>query len=72
MDDKLMYIPIDDTQITLYLDYNQWLNRLDTQSNEPTNQNLTKVLKLLRQRIIKHYCTTLVASVINAQCPLPP
>ena len=29
---------------TLYVDYNQWLKRLDTQLNEPNNQNV--VLKV--------------------------
>ena len=28
-----------------FVDYNKWLKRLDTQYNEPTNQNLVKVQK---------------------------
>ena len=30
-------------KITPSVDYNQWLNRLDTKLNEPTNQNSLKV-----------------------------
>ena len=36
---KLMFIPNDDTQITLSVDYNYWLKRLNTNLNQPTNQN---------------------------------
>ena len=32
-------------KITLSVDYNKWLKRLDTQLNKPTNQNLIKVYK---------------------------
>ena len=39
-------------KISSSVDYN-WFKRLDTQLNEPTNQNLVKVPKLLRQRIRK-------------------
>ena len=46
MDDKLMYIPNDDTQIYPNVDYNQWLKQFDTQLNESTNQNLIKVFKV--------------------------
>ena len=42
MADKLMFIPYDDTQITPSVDYNWWLERLDTQLKEPTNQNSIK------------------------------
>ena len=43
MDCKLMYIPNDDID---YSYYNYWLKRLDTQLNEPTNQNLDKVSRV--------------------------
>ena len=34
-----MYIPNDDTQNFVdYIDYNMWLERLDTKLNKPTNQ----------------------------------
>ena len=39
MANTLMYIPNNNTQITPSVDYNQLLKRLDTQLNEPTNQN---------------------------------
>ena len=35
----------DDTQNYPSLDYNQWLKRLNTQLNEPTNQSLIIVPK---------------------------
>ena len=39
MSNKLMYIPNDETQNYPPVDYNYWLKRLDTELNEPTNQN---------------------------------
>ena len=30
------------------VDYNLWLKRLDTQLNQPTNENSIKVLKVVR------------------------
>ena len=41
MADKLMYIPnqIMKHKISLSVDYNYWLKRLDTQLNETINQN---------------------------------
>ena len=71
MTEKLIYIPNDNTQITpssVY--YNYWLKRLDTQLNDPTNQNLVKVPKLLGQRIRIDYWKTLGTGVIN--CPMSP
>ncbi len=56
-------------KIAPFVDYNWWLKRLDTQLNEPTNQNLSP--QLLSQRIRKGYYKTLETSVITAQCPLP-
>ena len=35
-------------KITLFVDYNKWLKRLDIQLNEPTNQNLIKVSKVVK------------------------
>ena len=44
MADKLIYTPNDDKQkLPLYVDYNLWLKRLETQLNELTNQNLIKI-----------------------------
>ena len=37
----------DDTQNISSLDYNKWLKHLDTQLNEPTNQNAIKVTKVV-------------------------
>ena len=37
------------TLITLTGDYNWWLKRLDTNLNEPTNQNSIEVLKVINQ-----------------------
>ena len=45
MADKLMYIPNNDTPS---VDNNKWLKRLDTQLIEATNQNLTKVPKVVK------------------------
>ena len=47
------------------VDKNQWLKRLETQFNEPTNQNSIKAPKLLIQRIIKRNYKTFGTSVIN-------
>ena len=47
MADKLIHIPNDDTQNYYFVDYNKWLKRLDTQLNEPTNQNSLKVAKVV-------------------------
>ena len=37
-------------KITPPVDYYQWLNRLDTQLNEPPNQNSIKVPKLVKPK----------------------
>ena len=47
MTDKLMYISNDDTQNYPSVEYNQWLKRLYTKLNEPTNQNIMKVPKVI-------------------------
>ena len=42
---KSMFIPNDDTQITPSVDYNYWLKRLNTNLNQPNNQNKLEVPK---------------------------
>ncbi len=49
MADRLMYIPMMMHKITSFLDYNQWLKRLDTQLNKPTKQNSMKVPKVIKK-----------------------
>ena len=56
--------------ITPSADYNKWLKRLNTQLNDPTNQNSLKYPKLLSQRIKKRFYQTLWTSVINNPFPL--
>ena len=46
MADKLMYIP----KINPFVDYNKWLKNLDTQLNEPINQNSLKVPKVVKPK----------------------
>ena len=46
MVDKSINLPNDETQNCLFFRL-QWLKRLDTQRNEPTNQNLINVPKVL-------------------------
>ena len=65
MADKLMYIPNEDIQNTLSVDYDQCLKPLDTQLNEPTNQNLIKVPKVVQPTNKKTFLMTLGTSVIN-------
>ena len=48
-----MYILNDDTQITPSVDYNKLLKHLNTQLHEPTNQNLIKVAKSIKQKKIR-------------------
>ena len=48
------------------VEYNWWLKRVDTQLNESTNKNLTKVSKVVSQRIRKSCYKTLRTSVINS------
>ena len=38
----------DDTQNYPFIDYNLWLKHLDTQLNEPTNQNSLKIPKVIK------------------------
>ena len=35
-------------KLTPFVDYNQWLKRLDIQLNEPINRNLIKVPKVIK------------------------
>ena len=48
MTDKWMNIPNDDTQNNSFCRIKLWLERLDTQLNEPANQNLMKVPKVVK------------------------
>ena len=48
MADKKMYIPNEDTKNYPSVDYNNWLKSLETQLNEPNNQNSVKVLKVVK------------------------
>ena len=40
--------PIVINKIKPFVDYNQWLKRLDTQLNKPTNKKLLKVPKVVK------------------------
>ena len=64
-----MYIPNDVTKINLSVDYNRWLKRLDAQLNEPTNQNLIKVSKVVKAKEKKRFYKTLRTRVINSPMP---
>ena len=60
-------------KINSSVDYNKWLKLLDTQLNEPTNQNSIKVTKVVKHMNKKALLDkTLGTSVITAQCPIPP
>ena len=48
--------------------HNQWLKRLNTQLNKPTNQSLIKVAKSVKQTKKK----TLKLMLLPPQCLLPP
>ena len=47
-----MYIPNKDTKNYPSVDFNNWLKRLETQLNKPTNQNLIKVDKPTNKKIL--------------------
>ena len=51
MADELMYIPNDDTQASLSLDFNYLLKSLDTKLGEPNQKNQSP--KLLRKLYYK-------------------
>ena len=52
-------------KISPFVNYNQWLKRLDNQLNKPANQNPIDSPKLLSQQIRDHYYKTLGTSVID-------
>ena len=58
-------------KIILSVDYNYLLKRLDTQSNEPTNQNSIKVPKDVQPTNKKTLLKTLWTSVINSPRSFP-
>ena len=70
MADKLMNIH-NNNIITRSVDYNLWLQRLDTQLNNPTKQNLIIVPKVVEPTIRKRNYKTLRTSVINSPLSLP-
>ena len=41
-----------ENKITPIVDFNQWLKRLGTQLNEPTNQNSIKVVKPMNKTLL--------------------
>ena len=53
------------------LDYNLWFKYLDTQLNNPTNQNSIKFPKCVKQRLRKRYYITFGTSVINSPVSPP-
>ena len=63
---ELIYISNDVTQGR----YNQWLKRLETQLNKPTNQDSIKVIKVVKPTNKKNH-KTVGTSVTNSQYPLP-
>ena len=65
MENNLSTSPQIVNKITAFIDYNQWLKRLETQLDEPTNQNSLKLQRLISQQLRKHYFKTLGTSVIN-------
>ena len=71
MDDKLMYIPNDDTQKYFFCRLKYLFKSLNTTSLETTNQIQWKYLKFGNQRMIKikHGYKTLGTSVINSLMP---
>ena len=68
MTDKFMYIPNDNTQIALSVEYYKWFKRLDTQVNEQTNQNSLKVPSKLKDK--KRYYKSLGTHVMKS--PMSP
>ena len=59
-------------KITPSLDYNYWLNRLETYLNESTNQNSIKVPKVVKPTNKNKSHKTLGTSILTAQSSLPP
>ena len=58
-------------KFTAFVDYNQWLKRLDTQINKATNQISKKVTKVVMTLNKKRYNKTLGTSVVNSPMSLP-
>ena len=52
MANKLFTSPLLVYKITPPVNYNQWLKRLDTQLNESTNQNSTKVVDPTKKKTL--------------------
>ena len=71
MANKLIYILNDDSYPIFRLQSVQWLKRLDTKLNKPTNQYSLKYPNLLSLRTGKRYYKTLGTSVINSQLSPP-
>ena len=71
MADKLMYIPnVDILHITISVNYNFYLKRLDTQLNEPTNQNsilVPKVVKPTNKKRLWYKCNKTTSTRSQAQ-----
>ena len=44
-----MSIPHDERQFTAFVDYNSKLKHLDTELNEPTNENVLNICKVVMQ-----------------------
>ena len=53
-------------KISSFVDYNYWLNRLDTQLNESTNQNSLKVPKVVELTNNKTSLKILGTNAINS------
>ena len=71
MADKVLYIPNNYTQNYSYCRLQFMVKHLDTQLNQPTNQNLIKVPKVVKQMNKDCYYNTLGTSVINGQMSPP-
>ena len=70
MVDLLMYITRMTHKNTPSVDYNERLKSLNSQLNKPTNQNLVRVPKVVKQTNKKTLLKILGTSVINS--PLSP
>ena len=51
MADKFMQISNDDIEISLSVDYNEWLKRLNTQQKEPTIKKSIKGPKVVETNV---------------------
>ena len=68
MADKLVNIPNDYTQNYTFCRFQsvQWLKRLETELNEPTNRNSSKVPKVINPLNEKRYHKVFGTSVTNS------